>query len=198
MKSLEHLPRYRQFWVTRLTVALLLFGQFLMAEAQTSQNTITTTGEDSKFEQTLIQPVEFLESLRIAPEELQRQLGERPRILVNGAGFVHNTGFEQVLVAPTELLESMGIDLEKAQSELRARPRILVNGAGFAHDVDLASFTDTQQVKSSIHVVGASFARHAGLVTLTETQNPQQSKSGITIAGAGSTRNIDLVSPPSQ
>jgi hypothetical protein len=152
MRPLEDLPQYRRFWVRGMTVALLLFSPFLGAKAQISQSIITVTDEDNKFEQVMVEPLELLESLGITPEETQRLLGKRPRILVQGAGFVH--------------------------------------------DVGLASFTSAQQAKSSIHVVGASFAHHEGLVALAEDPNSEQSESGITITSAGSTRGISLLSPP--
>lgn len=152
MNLKKGVPHHQRFWTIGLTVALILLGQFLIAGAQTAKPEITITGADDTYEQALAQPTQFLRSINITPEEIQKQLEPHPHILVEGAGFVRNVGLASFT------------NTSGAQS---AHSSIQVEGAGAARVVGLASFTELPEQQSSkpdIHVAGAGSVRNVGLV----------------------------------
>ncbi len=150
MKPKEHIQLYQRFWATSLTVALILLGQFLTADAQTTKPKITTVGADDTFESVFSQPVQFMQAIGITPEEIQRALEPRARIAVVGAGFTRDVG----LVAFTETQNT------------QVKSSILVEGAGSARVLGLVAFTELPNPpsKTAIHVAGAGSVRDIGLV----------------------------------
>jgi len=150
VKPKEHTQPHQRFWAIGLTVTLILLGQFLTADAQTTKPKITTVGADDTFESVFSQPVQFLQAIGITPEEVQRALEPRARIAVVGAGFTRDVG----LVAFT--------DAQNTQ----ARSSIQVEGAGAARVLGLVAFTEIPNppTGSGIHVAGAGSVRDIGLV----------------------------------
>lgn len=152
MKLKEHIQHYRRFWAIGLTVALILLGQFLTADAQTAKSKITITGADDTFVQTLAQPAKFLQSLGITPAQVQQKLKPRPRIAVVGAGFVRNLGMAAFA------------NLKNVQP---IKSSIQVQGAGAARVVGLAALPGiqiSQMVTATIQVQGAGSVRTIRLV----------------------------------
>lgn len=151
MKSRERIHWYLRFWAISLAVALILLGQFLIADAQTTKSKITVTGANDIFEQTLAQPAKFLQTLEITPEQVQKQLKARPRIAVVGAGFVRNLG---------------ATPLPGIQNARQAKSSIQVEGAGAARVIGLTAFAgiSSSPSKPGIDVAGAGSVRNVGLV----------------------------------
>lgn len=150
MKSRERAQHYQHFWATGLTVALILLGQFLTADAQTTKPKITTVGADDTFESVFSQPAQFLQAIGITSEEVQRALEPRARIAVVGAGFTRDVGL------------SAFTDTQNVQ----AQSSIQVAGAGSARILGLVAFTELPNPpsKTAIHVAGAGSVRDIGLV----------------------------------
>lgn len=86
------MQNYQRFWITGLTIILILFCQFMTVDAQIVKSKITTIDADDTYEPTLSQPSQFLRSVGIMPEIVKQKLSPHPRILVTGAGSTRVVG----------------------------------------------------------------------------------------------------------
>ncbi|MCE7986617.1 MAG: hypothetical protein DYG89_36045 [Caldilinea sp. CFX5] len=145
----ESVRHFQRFGILGLVSTLIIFGQMSATGLQIIKSKIITTGADDIFEQSLVQPVQFLERIGITPEEIQKQLRVRPRIVVGGAGAVRS------------------LEMASFTSAQPIQTSIQVEGAGAARVVGLAAFTevpDQPSLKPDIHIVGAGSVRNVGLV----------------------------------
>lgn len=151
MNLQKRVQHHQRFWTIGLTLVLILLGQFLIADAQTAKPKITTNGADDTFQQSLSQPAQFLKRVGITPEEIQKQLKVRLRIIVGGTGAVRS------------------LDVVSFTTVQQTQTSIQVEGAGSARVVGLATFTevpDQYSPKPSIHVAGAGSVRKVDLIAL--------------------------------
>lgn len=130
-----------------LVAALLMWSEY-SAHAQTSKAGITITGAQSTFEQRLTQPKEFLSTLDISDEEVNRALGPRPRIEILGAGSASTLGLKSFT------------DFQPPKFSVH------IVGAGSARNLALLKSTsplDIRPPQSAVTVMGAGSAREVAL-----------------------------------
>ena len=173
MKQAEYGAKIYQLCLSVCIALCLTIGLLLSARAQA---TIITVGEDSRLGRTLTQPTELLVRLGISAAEIDVELKARPRILLQGAGFVHNVEVKLVLAENSEILQRLGIPLELAQKRLQIPLRILVKGAGTVRGLRSVSFTDFRQTLQRILIRGAGFARS---IVLEEMPTPTPSPTPV-------------------